>query len=95
MFPNPEFQFCAFPDVDEAAVAIDERNGESHGGGQRLIERIATGNMRADFMDPINVGFNLHLLRIHSDNPSMIFLGCGHRSGGSVLKAKSIAVENT
>jgi hypothetical protein len=65
MFPNPERQFCAVPDVDEAAVAIDQRDGETHGGGQRLIQCIAAGNMPADLMDPVNIGFNVRLFRIH------------------------------
>jgi hypothetical protein len=45
----------AVPDVDEAALAIDQRNGETHGIGQRHIQRIAPGNMSADLMYPINL----------------------------------------
>jgi len=70
MFPNPEHQFCAVPDVDEAAVAIEHCAGETHGGGQRFIQRIAAGNITADLMDPFNVGLNLRLFRIHGGNPS-------------------------
>jgi hypothetical protein len=70
---------------------MDQGDGETHGNGQRLIQCIATGNMPADLMDPVNIGFNLRLFRIHEWQSFLIIFGVGSDSANPYSPFSPIA----
>jgi hypothetical protein len=76
-------------DVEEAAVAIDQRNRETHGIGQRLIQCIAAGNMPGDLTLPIQHRFQSTFVSYPRWQPLLGSLPCRLRFGEPLFFARA------